>query len=303
MHTVRLLPFAAASGAENMARDEALLHSAADRGVATLRFYTWTEPTLTLGYFQPAAERLPNIAWVRRSTGGAAIVHDPAHEITYSLTLPPGADWQPAGESWICRMHYVIRDVLNPIGVSAKAVVCGEERKNGPVLCFLHHTPGDLAVEIQGRLAERSGPDFTSPRWGEVADSSNARTAGEGPSTPPTPHPRSATPSLPSPQRGEGESATRHKIVGSAQRKWKGALLQHGSVLLGRSPFAPELPGVAELSGVVVDPKRLAAGVVDRLGAVTGWRIEPGNWTADELRLAGQVMAEKYAAKEWNEKR
>ena len=38
-----------------LARDEALLHSASDRGVASLRFYTWTEPTLSLGYFQPTA--------------------------------------------------------------------------------------------------------------------------------------------------------------------------------------------------------------------------------------------------------
>ena len=40
-----------------MARDEALLHSASDRGVASLRFYTWAEPTLSLGYFQPSADR------------------------------------------------------------------------------------------------------------------------------------------------------------------------------------------------------------------------------------------------------
>ena len=94
MPPFRLLPFAAASGAENMARDEAMLH-AAERGVASLRFYTWTAPTLSLGYFQPSADRhtdtaLSQMAWVRRATGGAAIVHDPAHEITYSLALPPG---------------------------------------------------------------------------------------------------------------------------------------------------------------------------------------------------------------------
>ncbi|MEO2088804.1 MAG: hypothetical protein ABGY75_04790, partial [Gemmataceae bacterium] len=230
MPSIRLLPFAAASGAGNMARDEALLLSAADRGVASLRFYTWTEPTVSLGYFQPAAERLamegplppaPSpggrggeksedllspplppgegaggrglLPYVRRATGGAAIVHDPPTEITYSFALPPGPHWQPPGESWICRMHYFVRDVLRAKwGVTAKAVVCGEEQKLGPVLCFLHHTPGDLVVEARVRFSEQSRRFFTSPRRGEVSDSSGVRTAGEGHCAVSPPHPRSA---------------------------------------------------------------------------------------------------------------
>jgi lipoate-protein ligase A len=38
-----------------------------------------------------------------------------------------------------------------------------------------------------------------------------------------------------------------HKVVGSAQRRRKGAILQHGSILIGRSQFAPQFPGVHEL--------------------------------------------------------
>ena len=40
-------------GAENMARDEALL---ATRCIPTLRFYRWEQPTVSLGYFQAAAD-------------------------------------------------------------------------------------------------------------------------------------------------------------------------------------------------------------------------------------------------------
>ena len=40
-----------------------------------------------------------------------------------------------------------------------------------------------------------------------------------------------------------------HKIAGSAQRRYRGAILQHGSMLLSRSPTAPELPGIAEIAG------------------------------------------------------
>lgn len=38
-----------------------------------------------------------------------------------------------------------------------------------------------------------------------------------------------------------------HKIVGSAQRRRKGAILQHGSILWKQSEFAPEFPGVIDL--------------------------------------------------------
>ena len=246
MPPIRLLPFAAASGADNMARDEALLHAASDRGVASLRFYTWTEPTLSLGYFQPSADRLTDtalsqMAWIRRATGGAAIVHDPAHEITYSLALPPGDEWQPRGEQWICRMHYVVRDVLKSLGVPARSVVCGEEQKLGPVLCFRHHTPGDLTVDG-------------------------------------------------------------HKVAGSAQRKWKGAMLQHGSILFSRSPLAESLPGIAELSGVTIT-KAIREPILAEFAKQTGWTLEPGDWTADELADAGRIAAEKFASPEWNEKR
>jgi lipoate-protein ligase A len=47
------------------------------------------------------------------------------------------------------------------------------------------------------------------------------------------------------------------KICGSAQRRRRGAILQHGSVLLARSPAAPELPGIAELASRAVTAAEL----------------------------------------------
>src|SRR5687768_7945086 len=93
MPVCRLLPMCDRTGAANMAADESLLRSALEGGVASLRFYTWTVPTLSLGYFQLHDERLSDprlkeVAWVRRPTGGAAILHH--HEITYGLALPGG---------------------------------------------------------------------------------------------------------------------------------------------------------------------------------------------------------------------
>src|ERR687887_40477 len=105
----RLLPYAAAGGPHNMAADEMLLESAA-AGVASLRFYGWCEATLSLGYFQAeklrcADERLAQLPYVRRPTGGATLVHH--HEVTYALGLPAGPPWQ-TGEPWLRRMHGII---------------------------------------------------------------------------------------------------------------------------------------------------------------------------------------------------
>jgi lipoate-protein ligase A len=125
-----------------MAADEAMLESA-ERGIASLRFYTWSEPTLTLGYFQPAAVALPGLPWVRRSTGGDAIVHH--RELTYGLALPNAKEWKQS-EPWTCRFHHLLRDVLAEAGIESRAVLCGEEQRLGETLCFLHQTAGDLLI-------------------------------------------------------------------------------------------------------------------------------------------------------------
>jgi lipoate-protein ligase A len=89
--TWRLLITPPADGATNMAIDEALLYALADgRGRPTLRFYQWVPPCLSLGYNEPSADvdeaacaRL-GYTWVRRPTGGRAILH--TDELTYSVT-------------------------------------------------------------------------------------------------------------------------------------------------------------------------------------------------------------------------
>ena len=45
------------SGIWNMAVDESLLLSACEENICTIRWYRWREATLSLGYFQKAANR------------------------------------------------------------------------------------------------------------------------------------------------------------------------------------------------------------------------------------------------------
>ena len=57
------------------------------------------------------------------------------------------------------------------------------------------------------------------------------------------------------------------KVVGSAQRRRKGCVLQHGSILLQASSFAPEFPGLAEL-GVKTTFGHVAQCLGERLAAL-----------------------------------
>ncbi len=89
----RLMVDQPASGAWNMSVDEALMESAGVSGAAAvIRLYSFQAPTLSVGRFQPTAgvfdfelmER-DNVAFVRRPSGGQAVLH--SNELTYSLTI------------------------------------------------------------------------------------------------------------------------------------------------------------------------------------------------------------------------
>jgi len=238
----RLLPFVTTVGAWQMAADEAMLEAAAE-GTASLRVYGWSEATISLGYFQPAAVRLSeplfaDLPYVRRSTGGEALVHH--HEVTYALALPPGPTWKVHSEPWRRLFHTVLSDVFRSFGIITR--LCEQERRLGTVLCFLHHTTGDLLL---------------------------------------------------------GEA----KIVGSAQRKLRGAVLQHGGILLAQSPFTPALPGIAELTGILVSPKEFVAVLGREFLRATGWQLHERDWSKAEQQRIEAIAATKYADREWNDKR
>ncbi len=77
-----------------MALDEALLENASSVGRSILRFYGWTEPAATFGYFQKYAdiERWTRLRpLIRRPTGGGLVPHDA--DWTYSLIVPPAEPW------------------------------------------------------------------------------------------------------------------------------------------------------------------------------------------------------------------
>lgn len=141
-------------GPVNMARDEAILQSVgSSQSPPTLRFYGWSPPTISLGYFQPYADyaALPppagRLAVVRRQTGGGAILHD--LELTYSLIVPLDHPWVARGGSTALyeHVHSAFAAILADDGVPvtrppARAPAgCSH---GGPFFCFACHSRFDL---------------------------------------------------------------------------------------------------------------------------------------------------------------
>jgi lipoate-protein ligase A len=243
----RLLIDPPASGAWNMAVDQALLEWAAQQHGCCWRFYGWVQPTLSLGYFQRYEDRLEHPASrgcpaVRRLTGGGAIVHDA--ELTYSLVVPGDHPLAASRNLLYETVHTSLIKALIDWGVAA--TLCrrptSRQRRPQPLLCFRRRAPGDVLV----------GPI---------------------------------------------------KIAGSAQRRRRSAVLQHGSVLLRRSAAAPELGGLEDLAGKAVPADHLANAWLEELSG----RLAV-NWCRETLgdqqrRRAAALVEGRYASPCWTENR
>jgi lipoate-protein ligase A len=93
------------------------------------------------------------------------------------------------------------------------------------------------------------------------------------------------------------------KVVGSAQRKRRGALLQHGGILLAQSQHTPELPGLLELTGKKLCVDEVVQAVRVAFANATGTVLMEQPLSADEQKLIVELKAEKYGTSIWNFKR
>jgi lipoate-protein ligase A len=151
----------------NMALDEALLEATPRLGQPVLRFYGWTEPAASFGYFQKYAEveRATLLRpLVRRPTGGGVVPHDA--DWTYSLAFPTGHEWyslRAEGSYW--RVHEWIQAAFAQLNVPTELApqACSSRHKEAlseirldqslltsaatmalPGRCFVGHEKFDL---------------------------------------------------------------------------------------------------------------------------------------------------------------
>src|SRR5438093_10095368 len=163
---------------ENMAVDELLLKSTSTTPV--LRFYSWSEPAASFGYFQKykEIERLTQLRpLVRRPTGGGLVPHD--RDWTYSLVFPPTSAWYglKAVESYQ-RVHAWIQKAFVEAGVRAELAPKAFPGRSGQ--CFVGAEQFDVlwkdhkiagaaqrrtkqGLLIQGSI--RPPPDTTRGDW------------------------------------------------------------------------------------------------------------------------------------------
>jgi lipoate-protein ligase A len=145
MNSWRLLITPAATGAWNMAVDEAILqHIGKGDSQPTLRLYAWQPACLSLGHAQPFADvdmaRLRERGWevVRRVTGGRAILH--TDELTYSVTGP--AD-DPLLTGGVLESYSRIAQALLQAVKEMDLAVEMKEGKNSD-----HTTPNPVCFEV-----------------------------------------------------------------------------------------------------------------------------------------------------------
>lgn len=255
-----VLPHRVAPGATQMACDEAMLDLVASQAFNSMfRTYAWSESTLSLGYFQRFDQALEESRFrdrpiVRRLSGGGALWHDQAVELTYAVVVPESHPLARPSSRLYKAVHAAIAKMLQSFDVPAvrRGHTTGVENPENtgpkPLLCFLDNDADDLLI----------GP---------------------------------------------------HKIVGSAQRRRGGAVLQHGSILLGRALETPELPGIAELatsssSIAIQEPMyfqtELKAAIFQAL------ELDPRPVSTNEAEAVAERMSflsNRYADPAWNRRR
>ena len=241
----RVIPYSEGDGATNMARDETLLDLVgSDPSMTVFRTYGWTQPTLSLGYFQSYADALKDPRWrdvpiVRRPTGGGAIWHD--RELTYALALPGNHPLASNPNILYETVHAQLASCLDipvdPLDLS---------RPSDPIrpfLCFNDRSVHDVLI------------------------------------------------------RG-------HKIIGSAQRRRRGVVLQHGSILMRRSDKTPEFPGSEDLVQKPTEARsEWVALLSKKIPLALGFTTREMEWSESDVQTTKKLEREIYRTERWTKRR
>jgi lipoate-protein ligase A len=257
-----------------LAVDEAIALSCIDHGGrATLRFYRWDRPAVSIGRYQPIdlavrAEpcRAAGVPVLRRITGGRAVWHH--HELTYSIICPlPSPLFPPALMDTVAVIGRALASSLQHLGLPVDGpAVLGAALDSGD--------RGDRGIRTERGSTSASPFCFDEPSWYEVTIGGK-------------------------------------KVIGSAQRRWRDRFLQQGSILLRHD--APEvarwlpvgteaLRGAAGLEDFLpepIPPEQLAGALAHRLASIWNLTLEPGPLTAKETALAETLARDKYSGSAW----
>ena len=258
------------TGALNMAFDEAVMNSVMQGLVPpTIRFYQWSPPAVSLGYFQNMEKELDveecrrkGVDVVRRLTGGRAVLH--RHEFTYSLIAPE--DNQKIAGSILQSYLTVSRGLvlgLAELGVKAEL---SEGKKHSEF---------------------NSAACFDAPSWYEMVVGGR-------------------------------------KLVGSAQTRRGGCILQHGSIPLdmdtdllftvlkfgseklrerAKSFFLAKATCLTDILGYSPEFDKLCKSFKHGFETALEICLDEAKPFDEEVSMAEELSVGKYAADDWNGRR
>jgi lipoate-protein ligase A len=319
-------------GALNMALDEALMTFQEKRSLPpTLRLYGWDPPCVSLGYFQRTQGEIDleacgraGVDVVRRPTGGRAVLHD--DELTYCLVIPQ--DMLPGS---VLETYRVISGGLLQglayLGISgqlAQPARRARSRRRGADPGEGAAAAGEGAGADPGEGAAAAGEGAGADPGEGVAAAGDRESAGlgesggqdEGPDAP-------GGACFDSPSWYEMVVGGR-KIIGSAQTRRNGVILQHGSLLVsfdpgrlaslvrsrgasGRERLSRRLrEGVTSISeqlGRTPRPGEVETAIACGMARALGLRLARAGYAFGELELTRKLYGEKYGSKEWTFRR
>jgi len=102
---------------------------------------------------------------------------------------------------------------------------------------------------------------------------------------------------------GDMSDTESHKIVGSAQRRRRGAILQHGSILLSRSDTAPELAGLCDLAGISLSAERAMKCLQPAFATALDVQLESTGFSDSMTACAQDILVQRYGNSSWLKRR
>jgi len=276
----RLIKDSYYTGFMNMAIDEAIMIAHREGLVPpTIRFYQWSPPAVSLGYFQNLEKEIDvdackdiGVDIVRRPTGGKAVLHD--KELTYSFIIKENHSLVNDSilETYKKISGGIIRG-LSYLGITAELVPLREN---------IRSTPSGYEVKSKISHSNIKSICFSIPSQYEV--------------------------------QVEGK-----KILGSAQVRKKEIVLQHGSLLIELEkdklfsvfnfPSAQireklktrfKATSLEEILKKKIDFSKLSEILSRGFETEFGVKLIEGKLTEQEEKISKELLENKYSTYEWN---
>jgi len=276
----RLIKDSYYTGFMNMAIDEAIMIVHREGLVPpTIRFYQWSPPAVSLGYFQNLEKEIDvdackdiGVDIVRRPTGGKAVLHD--KELTYSFIIKENHSLVNDSilETYKKISGGIIRG-LSYLGITAELVPLREN---------IRSTPSGYEVKSKISHSNIKSICFSIPSQYEV--------------------------------QVEGK-----KILGSAQVRKKEIVLQHGSLLIELEkdklfsvfnfPSAQireklktrfKATSLEEILKKKIDFSKLSEILSRGFETEFGVKLIEGKLTEQEEKISKELLENKYSTYEWN---